>query len=257
MNEHESILRNLQQLPFIQDLNEETLRVLIQHGEVNEYTKRSWILRNEKIDDLYFILEGTLLRCREEGQQMLQIDEIMAKGMFFGDILFHHATSSVRAVNKCRVLRIRNKHLQSFILDQQFGREKQRLQILKFIDSLELLNGLSPFERMELAIDLEIHHTKPNQVVFLQGDEADSMFLVLDGSYEVERDEEVIANLGNNDSFGEMGIFLQKKRNATIRSTTAGMLITISNVQLQRILQKNYQTEYAIEQLASKRQVSQ
>jgi CRP-like cAMP-binding protein len=253
MKYEENILTHLLQLPLVGELPIESLHTIIRHGERLFHRKRSWIIRHQEINDLYFVLEGTAVRCKENPFQVVEINELLGAGMHFGDIFFSGGPQSIRAVSDCKVLRIDRKNLEMFIDDHQCGFLKQRLSIVSFLEDLQLLYGMNPSDRLHLAASLEIVQTDKEQVVIKQGDDAEHMYSILSGTFQVEKEGITLAELSHQDSFGEMGIFLQQPRTATVRSSGNGSLIKIPGHILDQIRQKNFHTEYAIERLTKRR----
>ena len=70
--------------------------------------------------------------------------------------------------------------------------------------------------------------------------------MIEDGTAEVSRDGEVIAELGPGEFFGEMGVLTGEQRNATVTARTRMTLLTLSTWDTTRLRR---QAPDAIEQL--------
>jgi CRP/FNR family transcriptional regulator, cyclic AMP receptor protein len=68
-----------------------------------------------------------------------------------------------------------------------------------------------------------------------QGDYAYELFVIEDGTAEVQRDGEKIAELGPGEFFGEMGVLEQAQRNATVVAATPMRLLTLSHWDVKRL----------------------
>ena len=68
-----------------------------------------------------------------------------------------------------------------------------------------------------------------------QGDYAYELFMIEDGTAEVTRDGEKLAELGPGDFFGEMGVLEQAQRNATVVAKTPMTLLTLSHWDVTRL----------------------
>lgn len=68
----------------------------------------------------------------------------------------------------------------------------------------------------DLSEIFEPKEFKKGDVIIHQDDETNGMYVIKSGEVEVDRDDEVIANLEEGDFFGAMGLFLHEKRSATI-----------------------------------------
>ena len=69
------------------------------------------------------------------------------------------------------------------------------------------------------------------ECIVREGDEGDSMYVVLQGRVEVLREEGgqpfVLSELGPGDFFGEMALFSREKRSATVRAKGEARMLTI------------------------------
>ena len=68
-----------------------------------------------------------------------------------------------------------------------------------------------------------------------QGDYAYELFMIEDGTAEVTRDGEKLAELGPGDFFGEMGVLEREQRNATVVAKTPMTLLTLSHWDVTRL----------------------
>lgn len=75
--------------------------------------------------------------------------------------------------------------------------------------------------RLESSSGIDRQHFEPGELVFCEGDAADCLYILLDGKAEVVRGNDVIAELGPGEYFGEMALLGQgrSQRNATVRCT--------------------------------------
>ncbi len=92
-----------------------------------------------------------------------------------------------------------------------------------------LVNDMAPEKSKELIEFILTYGRRTNYerdaVVVNEGDVSDSVLIILDGIVEVLKEEVtgekiIIAQLGKGSIIGEMGIFLNKKRSATIKAKT-------------------------------------
>tara|TARA_E500000178_G_C16675179_1_gene596887 strand:- start:246 stop:683 length:438 start_codon:yes stop_codon:yes gene_type:complete len=76
----------------------------------------------------------------------------------------------------------------------------------------------------------------PDQCVFKQGDVGDAAFLILSGSFNVERNEIKVGKISSGEIFGELSLILGEKRKATIRAVTPAEIIEIKPSALKELL---------------------
>ncbi len=77
----------------------------------------------------------------------------------------------------------------------------------------------------------------PGQVLLRQGDRAYEMYIVLDGTLEVTRDDVYIADIGPGGFAGEMALLTDSPRNATVTTKSDVRLLHIDARSLQNLLQ--------------------
>ena len=179
MIREERIVGFLKHLPLIGELPVRVLQAIVRHGEQMFYHKRKWVVRQQEIDDLYFILEGTVVRCQESPLQVIEINEMLGEGMHFGDVFFSGGAQSIKALSDCLILRLDKSIFENFLLDFQEDFLEERLAVLGFLDNLQLIHGMSPANRMRLAFSLEIIRTQQNEIILHQGESADNMYSIL------------------------------------------------------------------------------
>jgi len=114
-------------------------------------------------------------------------------------------------------------------------------------DALNLLRGVSVFATLgeaDLAqvAQLAVPRTfEPGQVVFREGDNSDTCYIVRSGHARAVREhgegrELALANFGPGDIFGELAMFDDEKRSATVESIDDMTAIAILGPDMQRLL---------------------
>ena len=86
--------------------------------------------------------------------------------------------------------------------------------------SVPLFDSLSSDERRAIAQHADEIEAPEGTELVRQGEFAYEFFVLEDGTAEVVRDGEQVAELGPGDFLGEMGIVSQAVRNATVRTTS-------------------------------------
>ena len=76
----------------------------------------------------------------------------------------------------------------------------------------------------------------PDQYVFNQGDEGDCAYLIVSGTFNVERDNKNIGKLTAGEIFGELSLILGESRKASIKAVTPAEIVVISPAALKEIL---------------------
>lgn len=92
--------------------------------------------------------------------------------------------------------------------------------------------------------DLFAHETDPVQlapgdVLFKTGDEADGMFVLLDGALEVMVGDQIVEHSQRGAILGEMALIDQSKRGATVIARAPSRLAKLDQRRFQRLVQQN------------------
>ncbi|PWC44260.1 cyclic nucleotide-binding domain-containing protein [Azospirillum sp. TSO22-1] len=100
--------------------------------------------------------------------------------------------------------------------------------------SVPLFAGLTAAERDAIAAHGAVHEVPAGTLLIREGDRADAMFALLDGTARVSRAEQggtdvAIATLAPGDCFGEMALLDGEQRSATIVAATACRYFTMQH----------------------------
>ena len=107
--------------------------------------------------------------------------------------------------------------------------DTSRLKSLPLFESVpdEDLEKISPF-----VSEVSVSEGKP---LVTEGDYAYEFMAIEEGTAEVRRGDERLAELGPGDFFGEMGLLGDDKRNATVVATSPMRLLTLDQWDMRRL----------------------
>ena len=91
------------------------------------------------------------------------------------------------------------------------------------------LTKVATFATLESAVE--------GKTIIREGGYANDLYAIEDGTVEVERNGEIVAELGPGDVFGEQGLLEKQARTATVRATSSVRLIRIEHWELSRMKQ--------------------
>ena len=98
---------------------------------------------------------------------------------------------------------------------------------------------------------------QPGQIIIRQGEMGDCMYVIQEGLVEVIKEVHGrairLAILGKDEFFGEMAIFEQEARAATVRALGSARIMTIDQKNLLRRIQEDPSLAYRLVQVMSSR----
>ena len=106
------------------------------------------------------------------------------------------------------------------------------------LDSVPLFEGLDPDARAKFAVWVSELEVPEGQHLADEGEYAYDLFIIRDGTAEVNQDGNVVATLGAGEFFGEMGVLERAPRNATVVAKTPMTLLTLSSWDVKRLESK-------------------
>lgn len=103
------------------------------------------------------------------------------------------------------------------------------------LKKLDLFSSLSGEELEQVAQAAEETTVDEGDSVVRKGTEPYQLFVIEEGSAEVQRDDEVVAKLGEGDVVGEMGSIQRSLRNATVVATSKVKVVYFTQSQLKQL----------------------
>lgn len=104
------------------------------------------------------------------------------------------------------------------------------------IKELDLLKRL-PEHDLDFILQHAEHRWYPERSpIIQQGDPGDRFYILLEGSVKVVRDDDVVAELGPGDFFGETALLLDMPRNATVQTSEKALTWSITRAAFQRLV---------------------
>jgi CRP-like cAMP-binding protein len=103
------------------------------------------------------------------------------------------------------------------------------------LKSLPLFEGVSDEDLEKITPFVSEVSVSEGKHLVDEGDYAYEFMAIEEGTAEVRRGEEKIADLGPGDFFGEMGLYESDRRNATVLATSSMRLITLDQWDMRRL----------------------
>jgi small-conductance mechanosensitive channel/CRP-like cAMP-binding protein len=123
---------------------------------------------------------------------------------------------------------VRKEHAPPFRMELDAIRESLR--------EIEILSPLSEEDLDALAPHVRLRVYGPGESIVQEGEEGDSLFIVLRGNLEVHVGQDKVGALTAGEFFGEMSLLTGERRRATVRTTDEVRLLEISKEALEPII---------------------
>lgn len=117
-------------------------------------------------------------------------------------------------------------------------KEEDPVDVKSLVERVDFMKSLSKVLAVKIAERASHHHFEEGEIIVREGDAGDSVFLIAEGVASVsiayaneagEPREKHLFNLGFGDCFGEMSLFLNDPRSATVRAATNCLVYEISH----------------------------
>ena len=115
-------------------------------------------------------------------------------------------------------------------------------KIAQFLNSTEIFQGIDEASRAQIASACATRDFPKGTVIVRQGSEGDTLFIIAQGQVEilVEDDvgglEQVVAELGTLEAFGEMSLLLEQPRTASVRAKSDVSCIILGREAFHRVI---------------------
>lgn len=113
-----------------------------------------------------------------------------------------------------------------------------------FLRTVTLFKEFAEADLVALSRQLREHKLKKGEVLFREGEEGHEMFLIRSGAIVISkpitgRVEQVLARMGSGEFFGEMSLFDQYPRSATVQAEAESALLGLDRQHLERLVDMN------------------
>ena len=106
------------------------------------------------------------------------------------------------------------------------------------LENLFLFEDMPYSARLQVGRIMQDHYFAPGEVLVQQGDPERSMYVILEGEVNVQRDGVLLARLGPGEHFGELALADNLPRSASVAGRTFGSAISLSADQLEEFCRR-------------------
>lgn len=123
--------------------------------------------------------------------------------------------------------------------DYDSARRIKVTQGLQTLRHIVLFEDLADYELVRLFAKFKTVKHDSGDVVIREGDETDSMFVIVEGEVQVSRNGKILATLGRGAHFGEMSLLNQQPRSATVAVTSSAQLLVLERKLFNEVLRED------------------
>lgn len=231
-----------ERIPLFTDVNGLVLRELVLASELSTPAAGDVIFRkNDYTNTFITIVEGEVEVEVGDGKTVT-----LGQGQFFGEMSLlsgRRRAATVRAASSCVLLESPRREIVKLMNSYE--------QVRRFIDQYFIIRTLraslvpdAPFEELaDVAKTAALRSYKANEVLFNEGDPADGLHLIRNGSVSVSKRiggrDIVTSYVAAGNYIGEMGLVGQTTRSATVRATVATESIFLEAQVFMQMLERN------------------
>lgn len=122
-----------------------------------------------------------------------------------------------------------------------------------FLKGVDLFKSIPAEDLSHIAQITDEVEYGVQQTIFKEGDHGDAMYLIVDGSVRVHSGEQIFAELGSKQCFGEMSILDAEPRSASVTALSELTLLKIQRDDFTEILAEKPEISQGIIQVLTRR----
>ena len=253
------LAQRLQELPLFSHLGNDFLAELAKTVEIRRYrAKGPLLLQGEPATEAYILLEGQVAVQRREGSGLVRKLATMGPGSIFGESGLQEGarrTADVVAQDTVLALVLPPHSLHLLGGDESAsGGIMHRILVAQYFQSSPLFRGMPP-ELMHLCIESATEESvQRGDIIIEENDIGHDFYCLLRGSVEVKKGDESIRNIGVGGFFGEIALFADIPRTATVIARESTLLLKLNREAFWNMLSSNFQLGAFLEDIAHHRQ---
>ncbi|MEA2013105.1 MAG: cyclic nucleotide-binding domain-containing protein [Verrucomicrobiota bacterium] len=247
----DEILGKITQSVLFQGLPEKKLQKLSEKVVFMSFPENIEILKEgESSSDLFIIVSGKLQITKKDNKGIFINLRKCIPGDIVGEIAFldnGKRTATVKTIGKTGIIVIKRELLYSFF-DKKDEKEKfsHSLRILTFLKRLEIFDGWSDNDLINLSHHFSMINVEPEISVIEQDSVNNKFFLIYDGLFEVIKNGKRIVTLSNGDYFGEISLLKNSHTNADVTAMKKSRCLVMEEKKFKEFLNKIFSSYISV-----------
>lgn len=132
-------------------------------------------------------------------------------------------------------------------------RQDEASEVLDRIEHIEMLHSLSPSEMQAIIPLLKPLKVEPGAVLCREGDPGNALFLIVEGDADIYKGNQLMAQLGSGEMFGEMALLTGEERSATVIARTPMELYQLDKADFDAMLSHAPQMASGLSRILARR----
>lgn len=220
--------------PLFQGFPSQVIDGFLKHGYIQVVRSGQPVIVQGNVGtELYMILEGEAVVRRQDPIGVIQDLAVLSKGAIFGEIsLLRNVvrTASVVSLSPMRIFVLPKNDFEELFRGLNVQTLEQRIALSGVLGDSSVFKDL-PRETLQIILGYgEFREFKKGEIVIEQGDRDKDFYIVLRGRVEVVRAGDIrLSEFGPAGFFGEVSLFENRPRSATVRALEDAVLLKLSS----------------------------
>ena len=255
-------------LRFLGDLNFAQREGVVSNLTLERYRPGDYVVRQGEPGEEFFLIRKGQAEVVQVGQDGWPHElAVLRRGDYFGELalLYHQPRSaSVRALAPLEVYGLGREAFETMIAPQlrDYGLTRQRIDERSELARMSLFRQTSPAELDPILEHLRTEEFPTDAIIIRQGDPGDRFYLIRRGRVEITRrfddgTEQVLAQEGPGNYFGEMALLSDAPRTATVRALEPVALWSLDKASFNELLLGQFQLGAALSTEVEHREATQ
>ncbi|KRX11142.1 Protein kinase-like domain [Pseudocohnilembus persalinus] len=213
-------------------LSDSELEYIVRKMFYCEVANGQYIFKQGNQASTYFILASGKIEIIIDGQSK----KVLERGVGFGELaLLYNAprSASVRCIGNCSFWAIDRNSFKTTVEEMV---HKEFASNRSFMENVQFFNFMNSDQKDSIAQGLISQKFEKGEVIVNDGDQADSFYMIKEGSVTIYKGTQFIRTLYKGESFGEQALYMSSVRWATVKADETVKVLSLGRKNITKIL---------------------